>query len=604
MSVCQQIAESWNLDRGRYLDQHMRHDRYSGRDLEDRDRKALTIVTDAYGEWSEDTSAQRILHTALISFPASSESEKTFMAVVRQTAEALAADRSTKLLPIAVALFFFIGAVGIAIFRTAAAARNSVTSDTVFINVEAHSIAFSALYFWIIPAVFLSSIIGVSQTEAAIPRILRRFQEDLARMALPEDVMLPRNSVDDDGPVLSTEIKRLNGCLEDKQKRVFHGGVYSWLPSNRQLQSLRSSNSPVVTSTETTSNHNYEPIAQDVPGMGAAILSSNPSTLNVSRAGSLWGIRGLVPYSSVILGTVAGCLVSGLVPPVGFDCRHIAEILICIIWILSAQADHLLRYLGSQDSDKRKTLFWWTFAKDFVAMALTMGGIILTQVGYFNRCSCYTNWGKAGLALPQMPDVARVLIDRLNMDYPLITFLSIGIELIFVPIFISIQYPHAFRVFVQRDDGKSNASWLWKIHRMTRACKESFSDAYTFRSYRRSRFNRAVTTSGESGNRDESIEMRILAQSQERESIQEEADVADHPRNPNTNAENSSEPFESKTSSRESTWQLGTDPRRRNTEQTRAEDETSRIKNPRDEKLLHRKPLPGNSPLQYFTSRP
>lgn len=65
MSVCQQIAESWKLDCGILLDKHMDHDRDHEQDLEDRNWKALAIITDAYGEWSEDTSAQQVLHTAL-----------------------------------------------------------------------------------------------------------------------------------------------------------------------------------------------------------------------------------------------------------------------------------------------------------------------------------------------------------------------------------------------------------------------------------------------------------------------------------------------------------------------------------------------------------
>ena len=481
------------------------------------------------------------------------------MKAVRQTARALAADRSTKLLPIAVALIFFIAAVGIAIFRTAAAAKNSATSDTVFINVEAHSIAFSALYFWIIPVVFLSSIIGVSQTEAAIPRILRRFQVDLARMALPENVTLPQECVDDDGLVLAKRIKLLNECLIDNQKRVFHGGIYSWQPSNQ---------------------------------------------VKASRTRSFWRIRGLLPYSIVILGTMTGVLVSSLVPPEGFDCRHYAELGICAVWILSAQADRLLKHLWSQDSKKRNTLFWATTIKDFSATAATMGGIIVTQIGIFNRCNCYTNWGKTGLALPQMPDVSSVLIRRLNIDYPAITFLCISIEFVVVPILISFQYRHAFRVFVQRDDRQSNAPCLWKAYRIIRAGKENLSHALSFCSFRRLRPHRGVTSSGESGLRDQSIEMPMLPRTQEPDNIQEaESDEINHQSNPTANI--SSEPFQSKTSSRESTWNLGTDPRRRNTEQNRAEDgEASRIKNPRDEKLLHRKPLPGHSPLQDFQSRP
>jgi hypothetical protein len=46
--------------------------------------------------------------------------------------------------------------------------------------------------------VFLGSVIGVSQTKDAIPRILRRFQGDLDHLPLPERVVLPNNCLDGD----------------------------------------------------------------------------------------------------------------------------------------------------------------------------------------------------------------------------------------------------------------------------------------------------------------------------------------------------------------------------------------------------------------------
>ena len=102
------------------------------------------------------------------------------MSVIRYAAELLAADRATKFLPIVAAQVIFIGAIAIAFAKTAASDANS-PNPTVFINVEAHSIAFSAQFFWVIPAVIMASVIGVSQTEHAIPRILG--------MYLPEDVV-------------------------------------------------------------------------------------------------------------------------------------------------------------------------------------------------------------------------------------------------------------------------------------------------------------------------------------------------------------------------------------------------------------------------------
>lgn len=318
-------------------------------------------------------------------------------------------------MPIIVAQIFFIGAVGIAIFRTASAAGASVSSDIVFINVEAHSIAFSALYFWIIPVVILSSIIGVSQTEAAIPRILRRFQIDVDRLGLENGLQLP------------------NDCLDDGQQRIFYGGIYSW----------------------------------------------QPQTSHESK--KWWTTINVIPYLVVIMGTVTGVAISALVPPSGWNCRHNGEILILFAWLLSAQIDTWVGQLWplngnnkveSHERSQRKNqdkLFWSMVIKDFLATIATMGGIIATQVGIFNKCECYTLWGRTGLALPEMPDVAQTLFYRLHLAYPAIAFSCIGIQLILVPLYICIRYRDAVRTFVQRDDRKSNAKWLWNLLKKCRA---------------------------------------------------------------------------------------------------------------------------------------
>ncbi len=313
---------------------------------------------------------------------------------VERTAKALAADRATKFLPIVVAQCFFIGSVGIAIFRTKAVANSSTSSDSVFINVEAHSIAFSCLYFWIIPAVFLASFIGVSQTTAAMPDILRTLEDD---------------------ETLRSHFGRLNGNL-DQRSRIYQGGVYSWRPSRWNTE--------------------------------------NPLSWKQQHM--------LLPYLILLLGTVSGIMISALVPPDGIDCRHIAQISILIVWVVSRELDIYLQRIFPLIGD-RSRLFWCTYVKDFIATSSTMGGIIATQIGVFNRCACYTRWGNTGLALPEMPDVASVLSYRLATAYPAITFLSIGLELIIVPLAIWWWYADAMRVFVQRDDGESNALWLWDL---------------------------------------------------------------------------------------------------------------------------------------------
>ena len=165
----------------------------------------------------------------------------------------------------------------------------------------------------------------------------------------------------------------------------------------------------------------------------------------------------------MIVATVTGLLVSGYVPPDGWECRSWAELLISSVWFLSAGFDFLINYFWPLNKDIERRLFWTILIKDSVATAATMGGIIATQLGIFNRCSCYTNQGRTGLALPQMPDVAETLFRRLSTAYPAITFTGIAIELVVIPLFLCIWYIDALRIFVQRDDRRSNAAWLWRL---------------------------------------------------------------------------------------------------------------------------------------------
>lgn len=415
------------------------------------------------------------------------------MTAVRRTGRALAADRSTKFLPIVVAQIFFIATVGIAIFRTAASAGGHSRSDTVFVNLEIYSIAKSAQYFWIIPAVFLSSVIGVSQTEAAIPRILRRFQLDLDRVNASQKVQMP------------------NKCLDDDHGRIFKGGIYSWqpLPSSKPLKATQLSVATAgyerlnESSAPATSASNM-PVAWEAPPTGDG--RSRPSDNG----------HVLFPYPIMVLGTLTGMLVCAFVPPEGWSCRQWGEILICIAWLLSAQIDVLFKHQWGSDPRGDGTLLWMTFVKDLVFTAATMGGVVVTQIGVYNRCSCYTRWGATGLALPEQPDLAITLLDRLNTLYPAIIFTSIVIQLVLVPLYLCKRYPDAVRVYLQRDDRKSNAPWVWTVQMKCKATCGSF-----FKSFPRSQLDRfthrRVGTSRstmEQGSADQSQELQISSQSE------------------------------------------------------------------------------------------
>ena len=266
-------------------------------------------------------------------------------------------------------------------------------------------------------------------------------------------------------------VTELNESLDDP-RRISHGGIYSWQPFRWQWET--SDNAQTVTALD-----QKEQTQRSRDGPQSRGLSLVGHFDGISSGSGSWKRHTLPACSIVILGTITGMIISGLVPPDGLDCRHFGELLTCMVWILSAWLDTGLNYMiplgdTSQKANnkvpeatlernlehKQKLLFRWTVIKDVMVTIATLGGVIAVQVGVLNRCSCYTMWGLDGVALPGMPIVYEKLRHRLSTWYPGLAFTCIGIELLIIPALIYWQYPDAFRVYLQRDDGKPNLKWL------------------------------------------------------------------------------------------------------------------------------------------------
>jgi hypothetical protein len=89
------------------------------------------------------------------------------------------------------------------------------------VNVEAQSIAISALCLWSTSAVTQGSFIGASQTEDSILRILGSLERQLAQVSnggARPDTSWYRRSID----------------------RAIHGGTHSWRPDKWKREQLRS----------------------------------------------------------------------------------------------------------------------------------------------------------------------------------------------------------------------------------------------------------------------------------------------------------------------------------------------------------------------------
>lgn len=173
--------------------------------------KAMGMVVLSYDEWGKGEEA----HTTLLQVfrlrepidedvPLSHEEQENVRNACRDAAQSLSADRSSSFIPVTVAVMIFLGSIGTAFDKN----RSGVAS--INDSVTPHYIAFTALYFGILPAVFLSAIIGVSQDRGSIPHFLKQLQKDTQdRLLLKADL--------------------------DAKTRLVSGGIYSWHPGKWRI---------------------------------------------------------------------------------------------------------------------------------------------------------------------------------------------------------------------------------------------------------------------------------------------------------------------------------------------------------------------------------
>ena len=330
-----------------------------------------------------------------------------------------------------------------------------------YIGIEAHGIAFSALFFWILPAVFLGSVIGISQTEATVPRILKRFHRDLSRkLSKPQKAICPdvgtRRRVD-------FWCNELQTCMCGKTERIYNGGIYSW----------KRWNIAIISGEESTKTASQAYFART--GTAKFLLEST-QTIQLEAcpqgrvsSGKRQFLPYILPYIILTAALASAALVSYRVPPDGFNCRLASELGIFGFWFVSALADVLISCSIQHTAGERRRLTSITYLKDLAAIVATLGFTLATVVGVLNKCYCWANSGNSSIASPQRKDVDEILQHRIQVDYPAVMFSGIVVQLCLIPGWIWYCYRDAMGVFIQRDDGTSNFAWLKSAHRKTKS---------------------------------------------------------------------------------------------------------------------------------------
>lgn len=265
----------------------------------------------------------------------SEHQRKDLLDLCEETASSLAADRTTSFLPLVVAQVLFTGSVVFAVVRTISAADYPANYPAIFVNIEIHSIAYSALYLWVISVTLIAAFIGASQTTDSIPRILERFETDLTTYNYQGTVLRHPHQRD-----------------SDRHLRDLDGGIYSWQPRKWRTESnwewveyikrdLRGDLHPESANESETTTHEDSELratASTIPGPKAwwkRMCVGMQDLCTVAPGSALFVI--LV----IGIGTVAGSWISGRVPPTGFSCRHIGQWFIFTVWLLNFGADFL-----------------------------------------------------------------------------------------------------------------------------------------------------------------------------------------------------------------------------------------------------------------------
>lgn len=286
-------------------------------------------------------------------------------------------------------------------------------STSVGLNRTPHNIAFGALFFWLPFVVLLTAHVGGSQTSHMIPKVL----EDLRQYF--EDSYDLSKSVTREA-ISKTECETFPELSFEENKRRSHGGLPVW-----QTEKFNDFRKP-------------------------------------DHRSFAWGAM-LFSFGVLLIPTACAITLSWRTPTEGFGCRAMTQLSFLMMWIISTCADGLLFLFAEPPSHELKrawrrtglkssTVYWITFAKDFIITVGMVATLTWTALGAFNKCECWSKWPKSTGYISFLQDdyVFHIIRNRLNMEFPVI----VGGALLFqIVLFVGVwfYFREGHRVLKQRD---------------------------------------------------------------------------------------------------------------------------------------------------------
>ncbi|KAK3326812.1 hypothetical protein B0H66DRAFT_589343 [Apodospora peruviana] len=312
-----------------------------------------------------------------------------------KAAKSLATDRYTGFIPVGAALLGFVFAV---LFKYVYIDHNEY-DDSNPQHVQIWSLSSSMTVVWAIPAVYLSSIIGVQRTRHSTGRILDQLEEDVGRHSLTMKLQLRLN----EGEIAATDISIKLQQLENKEATIaesmillesYHGDENSAAQLKRQWDNGALSN--------------FRPDRYWRP---------EPMKYGVEVRSPL--ILDLMALAIVSTGSLGGVWLAARVPPEGMNCRTGVKLIMFAHYLLSAIVQHIINRLPISTWPKVSL----TAVLDSLVFLSFANVILTTQVGILNRLGCYVkeiSRGVWGVVLPKF--TWEPVRKRLQLEYPLILF--------------------------------------------------------------------------------------------------------------------------------------------------------------------------------------
>lgn len=157
---------------------------------------------------------------------------------------------------------------------------------------------------------------------------------------------------------------------------------------------------------------------------------------------------------------IAAIWVSWRTPTEGFGCRSVTQASFFASWLLNVTSDWILSEWTRRSKGPRiargQSIYWITFAKDFLLTICALIALTSSAIGVFNSCNCWTQWfpGKSGgqryLSFPEEQFVFDTIRRRLKLEFASASTVALGLEL-FIFVLGRLYFRRGSTVLSQRD---------------------------------------------------------------------------------------------------------------------------------------------------------